>query len=72
MSNSEGSTEKLVSNDVKEFSCLTPRNPRFDNTPVHVRFIEGKVAVGEVLLQVLGFSNVMVIPPTIPGNLEAT
>jgi hypothetical protein len=72
MSNSEGSIEKLVSNDVKEFSDLKPRRPRFDNTPVHVRFIVGKVTVGQVLYQVLGFFHIMVIPPTISGNLEAT
>lgn len=71
MSNSEGSIEKLVSKDLKEFSGLTPRRSRFDNTLVHVRFIVGKVAGRQVLLQVLGFPHVIVIPP-IPGNLEAT
>jgi hypothetical protein len=31
-----------------------------------------KVAVGQVLLQVLRFPLVTIIPPTIPGNMEAT
>ena len=72
MSNSEGSTEKLVSNDVNEFGGLTPRSPRFDIAPVHVGFIVGNVAEGQVLLQVLRFPHVTIIPRTIPGNLEVT
>jgi len=71
MSNSEGSIEKLVSNDVNELGGLTPRRPRFDTAPVHVGFIVGKVAEGQVLLQVFRIPHATIIPPSIPGNLEA-
>jgi len=72
MSNSEGSIEKLISNNVNELGSLTPRRPRFDTAPVHVGFIVGKVAEGQVLLQVLPLSHATIIPLSIPGNLEAT
>jgi hypothetical protein len=72
MPNSEGSIEKLVSNDVNELGGLTPRRSRFDPAPVHVGFIVDKVAEGQVLLQVLRLSHATIIPPPILGNLEAT
>jgi len=72
MSNSEGRIEKLVSNDVKRLGSLTPRRPRFDNAPIHVGFVAGKVAVKQVHFQILRFSHVTIIPPKIPDNLEAT
>jgi hypothetical protein len=45
------------------FARVSPQNPGFDFSSVHVRLVMDKVALWEFSLQVLQFSPVSIIPP---------
>jgi hypothetical protein len=44
---------------------LSPNRPGFAPGSVHVGFVVDRVALGQVLLQVLRFSLVSIIPPSL-------
>lgn len=46
------------------------RRPGFDLRPVHVTFMLGQVALGQVFLRVLQFSSVSIIPPILHTHLH--
>jgi hypothetical protein len=49
---------------------LSPRRPMFIPSSVHAKFVADKVALGEFLLRVLGFSPVSIIPPMLHTHLH--
>ena len=51
-------------------AVLPPRRPGFDPSPVRVRFVVGKEALGQVFIQVLRFSPVSIIPSMLHTHLR--
>jgi hypothetical protein len=49
---------------------FSPCRPVFDPRPINVRFVVDKITMGQVFLQVLRFSPVSIIPPTLHTNLH--
>jgi hypothetical protein len=46
-------------------ACLSARRPGFAPRSIHVGFVVGKVALGQIFLRVLRFSLVNIIPPSL-------
>jgi hypothetical protein len=49
---------------------LSPWRPGFTPRSVHMVFVVGKVALGQIFLQVLQFSSASVIPPLLHNHFS--
>jgi hypothetical protein len=52
-----------------EVAGLSPQRMEFNPKPVYVEFVVDKMAVGQVFLQIFGFSPVSTIPPNFRAHL---